>query len=371
MTPPLIPAPDAVPMPAPPFLLWALLMATFFVHVVLMNLVLGGAILGAWARLRGRHPDRPHHRLLAVRVGKALPPLIATAVTFGVAPLLFLQVLYGRLFFPASIVMAWPWLAVIGLLLVAYYGAYAISFRADLRPWASASLATGVAVLFVAIAFVYVNVMTAMLQPGALLDAHLRDPRGDHLGLADPTLWPRFLHVVLGSLALAGMSVAHMGLAASKDEAGFGRFAVRQGSAWFLLATAANLVVGAWLLMAQPRATLLALAGRDPLAAAVLGAGTLAGLAALGATVLAVQAERAASLLRAAGGLLLLAVGAMLLTRDQVRRAALAASGFEPTPWVVPQWGPAVLFLLTLLAALGTVAWMVAAILRGSGGRAR
>ena len=39
MTPPLIPAPDAVPMPAPPFLLWALLMATFFVHVVLTDRV--------------------------------------------------------------------------------------------------------------------------------------------------------------------------------------------------------------------------------------------------------------------------------------------------------------------------------------------
>jgi hypothetical protein len=365
MTPPTLPAPDVVPLPAPPPLLWGLLMATFFVHVVLMNLVLGGAILAAWARLAGRRPERPHHRALAARVGKALPPLIATAVTFGVAPLLFLQGLYGRLFFPAAIVMAWPWLAVIGVLTAAYYGAYALSFRADLRARSSERLSLGVAALLLAIAFVYVNVMTGMLRPGDLLAAQIRDPRGLQLNLLDPTLWPRFLHVVLGALAVGGMAIAHVGLASLAREPDFGRFAIRSGSGWFLLATGANLVAGAWLLMAQPRETLVALVGRDLLAAAVLGAGTLLGFVALGVTVLALQSSRPAALLRASGGLLVVALAAMLVTRDNVRRAALVAAGFEHTPWVAPQWAAAGLFLVTLVAAVSTVGWMAAQLLRG------
>jgi len=47
----------------------------------------------------------------------------------GVAPLLFLQVLYGRLFFTSSILMAGFWLAVVPLLIVAYYCAYVVAFR--------------------------------------------------------------------------------------------------------------------------------------------------------------------------------------------------------------------------------------------------
>ena len=40
---PAIPQPDPLALPAPAWLLWALLMLTFFLHVIPMNLVLGGA----------------------------------------------------------------------------------------------------------------------------------------------------------------------------------------------------------------------------------------------------------------------------------------------------------------------------------------
>ena len=39
---PAIPQPDPLALPAPAWLLWALLLLTFFLHVIPMNLVLGG-----------------------------------------------------------------------------------------------------------------------------------------------------------------------------------------------------------------------------------------------------------------------------------------------------------------------------------------
>ena len=50
MTPaPVIPLGDPLPLPAPPGLVWALLLLTFLVHTVAMNLLLGGSILSlAW-----------------------------------------------------------------------------------------------------------------------------------------------------------------------------------------------------------------------------------------------------------------------------------------------------------------------------------
>ena len=54
---------------------------------------------------------------------------MAFAVNFGVAPLLFVQVLYGHLFYTSSILVAVFRLAVIPLLIVAYYALYLHGFR--------------------------------------------------------------------------------------------------------------------------------------------------------------------------------------------------------------------------------------------------
>ena len=62
---------------------------------------------------------------------RPLPVAIAATVTLGVAPLLFVQVLYGRLFFTSSILMAWFWLAIVPLVILAYYGAYLLAFRGE------------------------------------------------------------------------------------------------------------------------------------------------------------------------------------------------------------------------------------------------
>jgi hypothetical protein len=40
-------------MPAPPWMLWSLLLLTFFLHLLAMNFVLGGSIITAVSRLTG------------------------------------------------------------------------------------------------------------------------------------------------------------------------------------------------------------------------------------------------------------------------------------------------------------------------------
>ena len=126
---PIIPLADPLPQPAPAWILWALLQLTFFCHLLAMNVVLGGSILALHWRF-SRRPDDAEHRAAVVHAfSKALPVAIAAAVTLGVAPLLFVQVLYGRLFLTSSILMAWWWLAVVPLVILAYYGAYLLAFR--------------------------------------------------------------------------------------------------------------------------------------------------------------------------------------------------------------------------------------------------
>ena len=50
---PLIPTPDALPLPGPVWLFKSLLHLTFFFHLLAMNFLLGGAVLAAVHRIRG------------------------------------------------------------------------------------------------------------------------------------------------------------------------------------------------------------------------------------------------------------------------------------------------------------------------------
>jgi hypothetical protein len=65
-----------------------------------------------------------------------------------------------------------------------------------------------------------------------------------------------------------------------------------------------------------------------------------------------------------AGGVLAAALVAMLLVRDHVRTAAIAAAGFVPQTAVAPQWGNIGLFAALLVTAIATVVWMTGVLLR-------
>ena len=88
-----------------------LLLLTFLLHLVPMNLVLGGALLALVDTSDRRIPRRARDTARSAAFTTALPTLIAATITFGVAPLLFLQVLYGRAFFGSAVLMAWSWIS--------------------------------------------------------------------------------------------------------------------------------------------------------------------------------------------------------------------------------------------------------------------
>lgn len=362
---PVIPLADPLPMPAPPGLLWALLQILFLLHLVAMNVVLGGSLLTLLLRLSRRGEDAAHRAALVSSFAKALPVAVAAAVTLGVAPLLLVQVLYGRLFFTSSILMAWSWLAVVPLAIAAYYGAYALAFRAPAS--GGRGLAGLVALAFASVAFLYVSNVTRSLRPDTFVEAYRAEGRGLLLNLGDPTFWPRYLHVVLGAVAVAGLGAAVFGVLRRRHEPPFSAWAVRRGTTVFAVATAANVFVGLLFLLAQPKPVLIRLAGGDFWAMTLLAAGILLGIAAAGASLLALGAKSAVRATWALAGLLVATLVAMVLLRDQVRQIALRNAGFEHSSAVATQWGPLGVFLVLLVAAVATIGWMARALARGPG----
>ncbi|MGD8376638.1 MAG: hypothetical protein PVF68_10905 [Acidobacteriota bacterium] len=356
---PTLPLPDPLPQPAPTWLLWFLLVLTFFLHILAMDFILGGSLI---AVLLGGSPG-PARRLRSW-LGHAMPVLVAATITLGVAPLLFLQVLYGRLFFTSSVLMGWFWLGILPLLMIGYYGVYLIAFRGERLGRAATAVRWIVAALFIGIAFLLVNNMSLMLRAGSFGTMYQQEGRGLLLNSDDATLAPRYLHFLIAAVAVSALIVAAYGLFQRTRDASFAEWAMRRGAIWFASATLVNLLAGTWFLVALPTEIRGRFLGASSLATSLLGVGVLLLLGAMIMGFMAWTAPRPAPLVRGA----LIGVGAglvaMVLVRDQLRRAALDGFGFQGVRWIAPQWGNIVLFGVLLVTAIVTVTWMVLAFVR-------
>lgn len=96
----------------------ALLIATFALHLLLIGFVLGGTTYLVARTLRGATDE------LAARSRDWLPFALGLAITAGVAPLLFVQVLYQPRFYTANLLLFHRWMAIVPALIVGFYLLY-------------------------------------------------------------------------------------------------------------------------------------------------------------------------------------------------------------------------------------------------------
>ncbi len=348
-----IPHIDPMPLPAPLWLLRTLLLLTFFLHVLFINCLLGGtaiALVCMFKRERSAFAAQ-----LAGDLGRILPTIFAFTISLGVAPLLFLQVIYGHFLYASSILMAVPWLAIIGLVVVAYYGIYIFSMS---EPSGKTTAVLGVVTLLLAtIAFIYSNNFTLMLAPERWLDMYRSNARGWNFNWSEPSLLPRYLHFVLGALAIAGLGLIAMGL--RKLENDYRQWLAEQGSILFTGATILNFAVGFWFLVKLPIETRVAFIGGSGVATALLGAGIFLPLAAVAHLILAKSNQSPQRQLMIALTCGVLTVAAMVGMRDILRNLALAPYFHPGQLPVASQWGIIALFVLLFAGGLGTVYYML------------
>jgi len=344
---PVIPGPVPVPLPAPLWLLEFLLVFTFILHLVAMNFLLGGVIILTVSGYLGRRDSR-HHQLTR-RVSRALPPVTAFTITLGVAPLLFLQLVYGQLFYTSSVLMAWYWLAVVFLVLLGYYGVYWHQLQqAKLGPKAAwVMLVT--AVLFLFVAFIFTQNITAMLHPQDFYLRFLSGQVGTIFGPVPLLNLARLAHFVVAAAALAGLGIALLSRRWRADSPELAAWARRYGVTWFMGATSVQFLVGLWFLFSLPVEIRQTLVG-ERLAVGVLVLGIALALLAL---------LTAPTNLGVASVAILGTVCAMAVLRHLVRLAYLGPY-FDPHSLPVQgQWVVFSIFAALLLAGLATVGWML------------
>ena len=350
----LIPALDAAGLPGPPWLFHFLLVFTFFLHLIFMNLTLGGTLMAFVANLKGGGRDGDANTVLATRLMGVNTYAISLAITTGVAPLLFVQVLYQQYFYAGTILLGWIWFGMLVLLLIGYYAAYLHKkFRGG---WLGVSALT-----FFLIAMIHVAVHLVHVQP----DKWPAFDAGALTVLSDATYWPRLVHFVLAAVTFAALVAAWWAVRRARAGADVELNTTIATTAWrwALWATVLQIVDGFILTFVLPREVLL---GFMRGGAATMVPFTISILLGIGLLVMLAKASNPVNrpgLVSGVLGTLILTVAVMSITRHQVRVLYLEpfTSQFEAT--VVSQWGNFILFAVLLVIGLATVAWMIRRVL--------
>lgn len=349
----LIPTPDPIPVHWGWFKVF--LIITFMIHILLVNIMIGVGIIAFFQSFfKSRFGKKKcsagnHTSLLEKDFSEKLTFIIAFAVNFGVAPLLFLQVLYGHFIYVSSQLMAVYWLSVIGLLMTAYYSAYYYKFHFDTLNKGIYLIGSAVLILLF-IGFLFTNNMSLMMTPARWI-AYFDNPGGTFLNLSEPTLLPRFLHFMTASVAIGGLFIAITWRLKQKKGIPGAKENVDLGMKWFIHATLLQIIIGFWFQMSLPKNIMMLFMGESRLH-------TMIFLISLCVAVLVLFFSIRRNIRLSAVSLLTL-VFLMIIMRDMVRTAYLKPFFQLSDLTVFHQYSPLIFFLISLVLGIILIIYMI------------
>ncbi|MEE4165989.1 MAG: hypothetical protein V2I35_08315, partial [Desulfocapsaceae bacterium] len=323
-----------------------LLLLTFPLHLLAMNAMLGGLGIGITQQVLGGDI----RSRLAHRIAIALPLVIAVVVNLGVAPLLFLQVLYGQFAYTSAILMGAFWIMIVPLLIIAYYGAYLYDFNYYRLGSMGILVAVLTFCLLIVIAYFFSNNMLLMTLPERFAE-YFSHMAGDYLVSGDPQFLPRYLHMIFGALAVGGLFVAILGRFRATADPELAEHALRLGMKVFSWFTCLNVCFGLWYLLVIDRETMMMFMGADLPA-------TISFTLALVLVVMVIVSGFRNKLL-ATFAMTTALVYLMTFMRAWVRSSYLREHFTLGDLQVVTQYSPLVFFLVTLVLGIACVIWML------------
>lgn len=347
--------------PLPTALYLTLYVATLVIHVLLMNYVLAGIVYvtgralqrATWSAAR-RSAQPP--TALAALLRDWLPFALGAAITAGVAPLLFVQLLYKLNFYSANLLLFHRWMALLPALIVGFYLLYVLKSRqvGSGPRWAAPLVGLGAFLCFGYTAWAWTENHLLSLNSGIWPSFYASRSMWYH----DALLWPRLGMWALGALPgmalIAGWQLRRSGQCARELA---------------VLALVGLLLAGGcacWHHQMLPEATQSTIAG--PLAqpwliAALLGAGVQA----VGWLLVFVRARPAADSPQATAwpcmvaltlGWIMMTLG-MTVVREAIRLSAIDITQLYDQHAKLAQAGGMVWFLLFLVLNAAAVAWCV------------
>jgi cytochrome c len=201
-----VPRDLALPLPLPEGLLKALLVLFFLIHILFVNLTVGGSLLVAILEYLGFKNKK--YDALALEVAKTVTVNKSLAVVMGIGPLLCINLVYTVQWYGANALTGHAWLIIIPLITAAFLLAYLHKYTwhrwetgtAKKFHWAIVLTST---LLFLCIPFVFLANVNLMLFP-----SEWEKVKGFFSSLKIGNVFPRYLHFLLASIALTGLAGA-------------------------------------------------------------------------------------------------------------------------------------------------------------------
>jgi cytochrome c len=198
-----IPVPKDIPLPLPlpEWLLVFILIFSFLLHILFINLMVGGGILTFWYEIHGT--KNKDYDKLAREIASTITVNKSMAVVLGVAPLLSINVLYTLYFYSSNALTGNMWISIVPWVsmafLLVYLHKYSWDRLADNKTLHLSILGLGV-FSFLLIPFIFLTNINLMLFP---------EKWGIIQGFTDaltlPNVFPRYFHFITACLAITGL----------------------------------------------------------------------------------------------------------------------------------------------------------------------
>lgn len=199
------PIPKDIPLdlPLPEWLLITILIFSFLLHIIFVNLMVGGSIVTLWAEIKGR--KNRDYDIFAFEVAKTITVNKSIAVVLGVAPLLSINTLYTVYFYTANSLTGIAWILIIPLVTIAflltYLHKYTWTAMANYKSLHIAIIGLSV-VIFLFIPLIFLTNVNLMMFP-----EKWGTVKGFLSALILPNVFPRYLEFLGACLTVTGVFI--------------------------------------------------------------------------------------------------------------------------------------------------------------------
>ncbi len=344
----------------PTALYLVLYVATLAVHVVFMNYVVAGA---GWLAVTGMS-GKCNGDGATVRdvLRDWLPFALGAAITAGVAPILFIQILYHERFYTANLLLFHRWMAIVPVLIVGFYLLYVLKAKAAGR-W-PAWLRSGVAVVafacFAFVAYSWTENHLLSVKSPVEWGAFYGERRVSHF---EPALVPRLGMWFIGSVPTMAMLALWQLWFAQRDGRDVAPGQVRALALAALVAMGAAVICAGWYATMEPTVWK---AASSPLASSyrhIATVGAMAQAAGFGA-LLRAGAIRAGQLVLTTVGVLVTILG-MTVVREAIRLHSVDITALYDAHAQASRVGGLRVFLAFFLINAALIAWAILLVRRG------
>jgi hypothetical protein len=335
-------------LPAPPQILILLEQLFFLIHIVLINSILGLSLIIIYKRIR----------LLSISsldldiyrpFSKQIPILFALAINMAIPALLFLQVVFGHLFYTSSVLLGTYWILIIPLLIAGYYSSYI-----HYKKFESSQLAkfTIFAVVFIMLYISFILVNNLSLMENLIKWSRYFENRSGTILLWDEiSIYPRYLHFIVASLAVGGLFYS-LHYKFKKDlNQNLRNIKIKEGLKIFTYSTMVQVIVGVLFLLSLPQKVMLNFMGADILATLIFILGVIFAVVSI---VAGLKGKLGLTVI-----FLSITLIAMVINRYHLRVFQLGEHFSLSQLNIVPQWDVFAIFLIILIFGIAVILYML------------